>query len=438
MLRKTLWSAFVAAKGYPRYWGELGRFSKLNPYEQKLELAKRLQAQIRYFGSREDALPEWRAAARIPDPLELWDCWPQLPIVTKEMLRTRFNARELAARAKFPGIVSSTGGSTGEPVHYFLDNPTVVARTAVHLYALLRMGWRLGMPTVCAWGSERDIGGHRSLRGQISGYLKGSFVVDGYKLGTDTVEKVVRLIQRHSPVALYGFTSILEFIARQILKSGIDLPDGSVSVAWNGGEMLFPEQARIFRKAFKVPINNLYGGREIGALAHQVGAAGPLHLLRPEIFIEIVDESGKPSAPGQAGRVIATSMRCRGTPFLRYDIGDMAAFSSADCDDSGLHALSELHGRAAGLLALPNGKVINCLYWNHLLKEFTEIHQFQVVFRKAGTIDLLLTGDGLRTERASHLDTVLKRFLCEVPVRVNWVERIPVTREGKLVQVVRE
>ena len=438
MLRKTLWTAFAAAKGYPRYWEEIARFSKLNPREQRLELAKRLQAQIRYFGSREDALPEWRAAARIPDPLELWDCWPQLPIVTKEMFRNRFKARELRERTQLSGIVSSTGGSTGEPVHYFIDSATAIARAATQLYALRRMGWRPGMHTVCAWGSERDIGGHRSLRGRISGYLRGAFVVDGYKLGPETVESVVRLIRSHRPVALYGFTSILEYVARQILKSGIDLPEGAVAVAWNGGEMLFPDQAQIFRKAFKLPIHNLYGGRELGAMAHQVGAAGPLHILRPEIFIEIVDENGKPAAPGHAGRIIATSTRCRGTPFLRYEIGDMGAFSRSDCDESGLCAISELHGRAAGLLELPNGKVINCLYWNHLLKEFKEIHQFQVVFRKAGTIDLLLSGDGLRAERAGHLDTVLKRFLCDVPVRVNWVERIPVTREGKLVQVVRE
>jgi phenylacetate-CoA ligase len=246
------------------------------------------------------------------------------------------------------------------------------------------------------------------------------------------------LIEQHHPVALYGFTSMLEFVARQTINAGTNVPEGRVAVAWNGGEMLFPEQAELFRRAFKVPIYNLYGSREFGAIAHQAGADDPLWVLRPYVFVEIVDKNGRPAVPGETGRVVCTSTVCRGTPFLRYEIGDLASFSSANCDESGLRAIAEIHGRTAGLLVLPNGKTINCIYWNHLLKEFSEVHQFQVVLRRTGIIDLLLKGDRLSEERASYLQMACRQLLCDVPVRLNWVDCIPLTPQGKLVQVVRE
>jgi phenylacetate-CoA ligase len=438
MLRDALWGAFIAAKRLKRRWRELDAFARSTPVEARFGLARRLQAQIRYFGSREDALPEWRDAARIQNPLELWRVWPELPIVTKDLLRAHFDARELKARLKVPGVVASTGGSTGEPLWYFHDKAALEARTVTGLYSRILMGWRPGMATISVWGSERDIGRERSRRARVSAFLRNDYTVDGYHLGRHTVDAVMQLIAQHRPVALYGFTSILEFVAREVLKAGIDVPRGSVAVAWNGGEMLFPEQAQLFLDAFKVPIHNLYGGRELGAIACQVISDGPLSILRPYVFVEIVDQNGRPVRAGESGRVLCTSTACRGTPFLRYEVGDAAAYSDDDRDESGIQAIAEIHGRIAGLLRLPNGKLINCIYWNHLLKEFREVHQFQVVLRSGGDVQILLKGDGFTGERERDLRNVLRHFLSDVPVQLNWVDRIPLTAQGKLVQVVRE
>lgn len=438
MLREALWSGFIAARHLKPEWKAMDEFAALRPDIARLELARRLQAQVQYFASRDDALPEWRDAARISDPLDFWRRWPELPIVTKDMLRTQFRAREIRARTGLPGTVSSTGGSTGEPVWYCHDQRAIRASSITLLYSRMQMGWRPGMPTICVWGSERDIGRERSFRGRVSRFLRGDHLVDGYHLTAQTAEKVASLIRRYRPAALYGFTSMLEFVARHLIQTRQEVPGGCLAVAWNGGEMLYPEQAELFRRAFHTPIHNLYGGRELGAMAYQADPSGPLRILRPHTFLEIVDGRGRPAAPGETGRVLCTSTACRGTPFLRYEIGDAACFSAADCGEDGIRALAELQGRTAGLLELPNGKVINCIYWNHLLKEFPEIHQFQVVLRKTGSIDLLLKGDAFSGEREGSLQSVLRQFLTGVPVHINRVQRIPLTPQGKLVQVVRE
>ena len=153
---------------------------------------------------------------------------------------------------------------------------------------------------------------------------------------------------------------------------------------------------------------------------------------------EIVNDRNGPAAPGESGRILVTTTVGHGTPFLRYEIGDMAVADAAHQDESGIRALRALEGRNTGLLRLPNGTTINCIYWNHTFKEFAEVHQFQVVVRQEKTLELRFAGDGFSPDRESRLREMLNLILQGIPLTITWMDRIPLTREGKLVQVVRE
>jgi phenylacetate-CoA ligase len=429
------WRRYLRRNAIPST--ELAEFPSLSPEEQRRELARRLHAQIQYFGRRDDALPEWREAARIQDPKEVWRIWPSLPVVTKETLRDRFHPREMQPRFGLEGRADSSGGSTGEPVHFLHDPRMLRAIQAAGIFARTQMGWRPGMATVVIWGSERDIGKGLPRKVHIQNRLLRQFLVDGYAPTVETVKRVLRLIERHRPAAVYGFTSLLEYVAREALKLP-PVPPGSVHVAWNGGEMLFPEQSELFRKAFGVGILNLYGGRELGAMAFQKKEGGPIYALRPWLFVEIVDDRGRPVAPGESGRLLCTSTVCRGTPFLRYDSGDLGVAGATCQNEAGVVALNELLGRVASVLELPDGRRMNNIFWNHLFKEFPEVHQFQVRLKKDGKVQIQLVGDGFVPPRKEECLTILRNFLESVPVEVVWVSRIPLTAQGKHIQVVRE
>lgn len=419
-------------------WDELDRFPLLRPDEQRRILGERLLAQIQYFGRREDAFPEWREAASIRDPADLWRVWPTLPIVTKQSLQTRFIATETRKLCGLPGRLNATGGSTGEAVQFYHDTAMVRSTMAVNFYTRLRMGWKLGMPTIIVWGSERDIRREVPRKNQINNRLLNDYLVDGYQLNDATVDAVLSIVRRRHPVAIYGFTSMLEYVARKVVERGVQCPAGHVRTAWNGGEMLFAGQNEVFRQAFGVPIHNRYGGRELSTMAFQADPAGPLNVLRPWLFAEIVDDEGKPVPPGEPGRLLWTSTICRGTPFLRFEVGDLGSSTTPLQNESGITALDQIHGRIAGILALPDGRRINNIFWNHLFKEFPEVRQFQVVVRADGALRILLQGAGFEPSREEKLGSILNPFLRGVPFDVEWVEAIPRTPQGKLVQVVRE
>jgi phenylacetate-CoA ligase len=202
--------------------------------------------------------------------------------------------------------------------------------------------------------------------------------------------------------------------------------------------MLYDGQVELFKRAFGVPILNRYGGRELSVTAFQEAEGAPLRLLRPWLFLEIVNDAGKPAAPGEIGRLLLTSTICRGTPFLRYDIGDLGVYAADHHDESGIRSIRTLHGRHSGSLRLDDGRTISCLYWNHLLKDYPEVAQFQVRVSRDGRISLLLAGRGFSMARSEQLRATLQLMLRDQHADLRWVETIPRTAQGKLVQVVQE
>ncbi len=436
VVAQFMWQRSLRREG--RSWAELNEFPALPPDEQRRCLAARLLEQVRYFGNRGDALPEWREAARIQKPEDLWRVWPSLPVLGRDTLRKYFEPRQMKIRFGLEGDPDSTGGSTGEPTHFLHDLEMIRARTAANYYTRLQMGWKPGMATVVVWGSERDIGKTTAWRTRLYLDLCRTHLVEGYRLTPQTVERVLTLIKQEQPVAIYGFSSMLEYVAREVERTQTPIPAGSVRTAWNGGEMLFPEQSAVFHSAFGVPILNCYGGRELGAMACQFQPNESLRVLRPWLFVEIVDDNGKPVGPGQSGRMLWTSTICRGTPFLRYDVGDLALYEKSGQDESGVHQIRELHGRVASLTHLPNGRVINNLFWNHVFKEYLEVEQFQVVLQKTGGLRILLKGRGFSPSHEAQCRSALDGLTGDIPKEIHWVQEIPRTPQGKLVQVVRE
>ena len=170
-LRKAAWRRFLAHNSCPR--DELDQFPALRPDRQREELSRRLLAQVRYFAGRPDALPEWREAAKARTPQDLWRIWPDLPVVDKNMLQTRFQI-EVMERAGVKGRRRSTGGSTGNPTHFLHDEAMTRAGNATMIYAQIRMGWRPGDPLVLLWGSERDIGKRSSTYERLSDRILGT------------------------------------------------------------------------------------------------------------------------------------------------------------------------------------------------------------------------------------------------------------------------
>ncbi len=86
----------------------------------------------------------------------------RLPVLDRETLTARFD--ELRSEESTPSArVRATGGSTGRPLRFLVDDEEMAARSA-HIYRNLGwLGWRLGDRTAYVWGSDIDSTEHRGL-----------------------------------------------------------------------------------------------------------------------------------------------------------------------------------------------------------------------------------------------------------------------------------
>ncbi len=314
------------------------------------------------------------------------------------------------------------------------------ASRGAHLYSRLKMGWRPGMPTIIVWGSDRDIGKQSRPFPRMAQKLYRNRLIPGFEIGAKEVRKILTTMRSEGPVAIYGYSSLLQYLAEKTLAEGAQVSRGRVAVAWNGGEMLYDHQVQTFRRAFGVPVlNRASGGRELSV----TGVSGIRRCAAPRAsalgFLEIVDDlAGKAVAPGETGRLLLTSTICRGTPFLRYEIGDLASYRAGDCDESGIRRIATLDGRHAGAIRLGDGRIVSSIYWNHLLKDFPEVDQFQIRVKPVGQLSMLLAGKGFSQDRSNHLKAALRLVWKEQRIDLIWTRVIPRSAQGKLVQVVHE
>jgi phenylacetate-CoA ligase len=128
------------------------------------------------------------------------------------------------------------------------------------------------------------------------------------------------------------------------------------------------------------------GGTEFGLVAARC-EAGRYHVHREHCLVEILDENGRPCAPGQTGHIIVTGLSNHAMPLIRYDTGDLAEAASGNCPcNRTLPSFGEIVGRYGRIAYLPPGTMGPVLALREaietmpaeLMRDFREfqIHQF--------------------------------------------------------------
>ncbi|MEO7386284.1 MAG: phenylacetate--CoA ligase family protein [Gammaproteobacteria bacterium] len=124
-------------------------------------------------------------------------------------------------------------------------------------------------------------------------------------------------------------------------------------------EPLDPElQARLATE-WQVRCTDLYSANEVGYIAFRCREQGALHVQSESLLVEVLDDGGNPSAPGETGRIVVTSLHNLATPLLRYEIGDYAEVGAPCKCGRGLPVLGRIQGRVRNLVRTPDGR----RYW---------------------------------------------------------------------------
>ncbi len=272
----------------------------------------------------------------------------------------------------------NTGGSSGEPLIFYLGKERVSHDVAAKRRATRWWGVDIGDREAVVWGSPIELGAQDRVR-QWRDQLFRSHLIPAFDMSPAKLDQYIADLRRQRPAMVFGYPSSIALIASAAQQRGIALNDLGVKVVFVTSERLYEHQRETIESVFKAPVANGYGGRDAGFIAHQC-PEGSLHITAEDIVVEIVDGAGKVLPPGERGEIVVTHMATSDFPFVRYRTGDIGVLSDTPCAcGRGLPVLAEVMGRTTDFVQASDGTVMHGLALIYVLRDMPEVAEFKIV-----------------------------------------------------------
>jgi phenylacetate-CoA ligase len=370
--------------------------------------------------------------------------WPEVPILARQTVQEAGDA--LASRAVPPahGRVHavSTSGATGMPV--------TVGRTALaglfwnaltlrdHLWHRRDFGARLAV--IRYFHDPVAVPAEGSLRpnwGPASGVAYETGPCAALSVHTDIAAQAAWLV-RQDPDYLLSYPSNLEALAQHFAAAGLRLP--RLREIRSVSEMLRDEVRTACREAFGVPVSDIYSTQEAGYLALQCPGTEHYHVMAEDVLLEILDDAGRPCAPGETGRVVITPLHNFATVLLRYDLGDFAEAGAPCACGRGLPVIRRILGRTRNMAVLPDGRTLWPRLSQSLYRSIALVRQVRVVQRSLAQMEFRYVAERALTpaEEAGFIAFMHENFAHPFAIAFARVDALPRSAGGKFEDFVCE
>lgn len=370
-----------------------------------------------------------------PDRVTSLDALAQLPLLTKADIR----AATEAFKAESHGPLSryNTGGSSGEPLIFYMGKGRKSHDVAAKWRATRWWGVDIGDPELVVWGSPVELGAQDRIR-QLRDRVMRSELLPAFEMSPANLDRFVETIRGSRPAMLFGYPSSLSLIARHAQQKRIAMDKLGIKVAFVTSERLYDEQRALIAEVFGCPVANGYGARDAGFIAHAC-PHGSLHISAEDIIVETVDAQGLPVPTGAVGEIVVTHMATVDFPFVRYRTGDVGVLSDKHCScGRTLPVLSEVQGRATDFVVARNGTIMHGLALIYTVRDLPGVESFKIVQVSRDRTEVQLVTNA-QFERASE-QRIVRDFKARlgdaVEVVVSQVGEIKPEKSGKFRYVV--
>ena len=370
-----------------------------------------------------------------PANVESLDVLRTLPLLTKSDIRAnteRLKAKNAQGLARF-----NTGGSSGEPLIFFIGNERVSHDVAAKWRATRWWGVDIGDPEIVVWGSPIELGAQDKVR-MIRDRLFRTKLLPAFEMSEAKLDIFLHEIRVMKPKMLFGYPSALAHIARHADTKGVRMNDLGIHVAFTTSERLYDEQRQQIAKTFACRVANGYGGRDSGFIAHECPSGG-MHITAEDIIVEIIGQNEEVLAPGQSGEIVVTHLATREFPFIRYRTGDVGVLDDQPCAcGRGLPLLKEIQGRTTDFVVAQDGTVLHGLALVYVIRDVPGVKEFKIVQESLYLTRVFLVTEAVfQPESEQTIMAGFKRRLgAGVDIRIERVATIPMEASGKFRYIV--
>ncbi|MCC5927640.1 MAG: phenylacetate--CoA ligase family protein [Cyclobacteriaceae bacterium] len=349
----------------------------------------------------------------------------QLPFLTKNDIIQNFN--EIVTIPKRNAVVANTGGTTGASLKVFYtvaDNQRRFAHVDFHRK---KRGYELGEKT--AWFSGKNFLSGRDIKRNRfwkTDYYNNVRYYSTFHINYSSVEYYLENLVKYRPRFLIGFPSNMFELAQTGLKKGIDFP-ASIEAVFPNAETITPDMRISIENFFKAPIFDQYGSSEGAPFIFETGNEN-YHFDAFSGIFEVLDDEGLPT---DEGRLVVTSFFTKGTPLIRYDIGDIVRLKKSDTDFT---SVERIIGRESEFIYSEETGKINGVNLNNCTKKVKGVMRFKVVQNSLNKLDLYLVIDERKfsqSEKNNFISNIRQRIGSNMSLNVEIVDSIDKEKSGK-------
>ena len=350
---------------------------------------------------------------------------PMLPVVDKETLRANIDRVFTVPAAG--AVISNTGGTTGKSLTIRFTREDMQIRMAVLDHFKARVGFENLKMKRATFNGKHIIppGQKRRVYWRYNRPGK-QMIYSSFDLTEEKLGAYVESLNRFRPKALDGFFTSICDVASYIERHGVQLKFRPLAV-FTTSETIHEEGRALIERVFGCKLYDQYASSE-GAPFVTECPCQRLHMELNTGVFEILEN----------GEILVTSFTTRGTPLIRYAIGDMMEPENAEyrCP-CGLHGtvVKKIHGRRLDFLYRPDGARINTVNAANLLK-YLPNSVIRTQFRQNRTDALLILlevdSNTFREEHKTELLNECKHtFGPNMKVEIRVVDEIPREKSGK-------
>jgi phenylacetate-CoA ligase len=415
---------------------QLDRSQWLAPDALVAQQLRQLDAVLRQAHATVPYYRERWSGRYLPDVELTATRFARLPILTRRDLQEHFDALRSRDVPTTHGAPSEqlTSGSTGSPVRS-LATPLVALFW--NAFTLRDHAWHrrdlTGKLAVMRSGVETKE--HDSWGPATVGLATGRSA--GMSAHADVAEQL-EWLERQQPAYLLTYPSIVVELAKLSLRRGVRL--AGLREVRTFAEALAPDARALSRRAWDVPLTDLYSTTETGYIALQCPESEQYHVQSEGVLLEILDDDGAPCPPGRVGRVVLTTLQNFAMPLVRYEVGDYAEPGEPCPCGRGLPVLRRILGRVRNMLVTADGRRSWPMFGTRKLVEIAPVRQHQLVQKAYDLIEVKLviarpvTPD--EEERMRRL--ILSLMPSGMRLHFSYVDDIPRNPGGKFEDFVSE
>ena len=349
-----------------------------------------------------------------------------LPVLSKDDIRAAGDRMFSEGFDRSNTVHNRTGGSTGVPLHNYMDMAAVSFKKAATLrhnsWAHLEPGDRLA----AVWG---DTDKPQPLKARIRNFLTDrAFYLDTLKFDEPHLVRFVREIRRFRPPVLMGHAHSIFRFAEYTQSAGC--ADISFRGIITTAMVLSDIERQTIETVFRSPVFDRYGCEELSIIASECDAHDGLHLCAEGLLVEVVDETAH-----QPGKLIITDLANYAMPMIRYEIGDYAITRPGACAcGRSLPRLKAVVGRTADFLYTPDKKpVFGISILDTFVIHIPGLKQVQIVQDRFDHLDFFVVRDINFSETTLSLihRNIADIFGRQMRADIHFVEQIAQTERGK-------